>query len=151
MLEGVEGPLRREEVLSVVRGRFESSAFKKLLEKGSASNGALMARGRSGEAGGSRRGGRARGQRQDGDDDRGNGGRGDDESDDTRSTASSSLSDDPPRVRCRVCRKLVTHRARECPQRKCFRCGEKGPSAGKCRAEDDASLAEEDIALVMNE
>ncbi|CAM9291870.1 unnamed protein product [Sphacelaria rigidula] len=150
MLEGVKGPLRREEVVSVVRGRFESSAFQKLLEKGSASNGALVARGRLGKASGSRRGGRARGQRQDGDDGRGEGGPGGDDSDDTRSTASSSSSDDPPRWRCHVCRKIVAHRARECPHRRCFRCGKKGHSAEKCKDEDDAKLAEEDIALVMN-
>lgn len=143
LLEGGKGGLRREEVVSAVRGRYESSAFKQLLErKGSASVGALIARGQLCKAGGSRRGRKAQGQKREGDG--GPGGDGDD-GDEMGSTAStSSVGSDPPGMRCHVCSEMTTHRARNRPERRCFRCGEKGYSAGKCNNEDTALVFSEE-------
>lgn len=125
-LESVWGESRREEVVTAIRARYESSAFKLLLGgKTSASDGALLSRGRTGNAGRSHRGGKARGQRQGGD-----GGRGGDggDSDEAGSTASSGSSE-TPRVRCHVCREITTYRVRDSPYRRCFRCREKTPQS----------------------
>lgn len=117
--------------MQTIRGRFESSAYKRVIESRDT---ALVSKDQKLRSKGSRRGGgKSRGR---------NGGQEEGEKDGGTGSGSETTEQ---KERCFVCEEMVTHRARNCPKRISYRCGETGHFMFECprssEKTEDASLA----------
>ncbi|CAN0009217.1 unnamed protein product, partial [Sphacelaria rigidula] len=131
-LEEREGPLTREVVVTSVRKRFESALFKQELAKGkkaSPGDQALAVKGHPGKPNGPHRKGKPGKTQNPGR--TGDGGQG--KNNQSQASSSENQSGAATPWRCHVCQKMTTHRARDCPERRCVRCGKRGHSLIDCQ------------------